>query len=156
MEDLQNSALILPVVVHIMHPPRRKNSEQSLGTFLGRCPIITQSYITATAYLSCSFSGCLLHSSISPTTASHIVSVSCGTLHLCSNSSMLFLFCSNVNFRVRYFRGRHASMKIFLAKFLNSELFLPETFPDYSSVEFWERVISMIWHQSWCRNILQT
>ena len=57
---------LVPVTVHIIVPPRLKNSEQILEIFLGICRMITPSFITATVYLSVELVGSLTHSSRSP------------------------------------------------------------------------------------------
>ena len=69
----QTGIMIIPSSSWTMHERGARRVKLTGLRDKRRCPIITSSFVTATAYLSCSFSGCLLHSSVSPTTASHIV-----------------------------------------------------------------------------------
>ena len=42
---------VRPVTVECIEPPIRKNSEQTFERFLGKCPMMVASFVTATAYV---------------------------------------------------------------------------------------------------------
>ena len=65
--------LRLPDTVHLITPPRFKNSEQTRDTFLGKCPMITSFFFTATAYQSWEFRDSLTQFNVSPRAAFHTV-----------------------------------------------------------------------------------